>query len=130
MGDPTSAQDAATKNYIDVLFGSTTSAAASAAAAATSATNAQNSANSASSSASTATTAANNAAASYDSFDDRYLGAKSSIPSVDNDGDPLLTGTLYFNSVSNTMFVYNGSAFISTGAVTPPDNSAYAWFLS
>ena len=29
-------------------------------------------------------------------FDDRYLGAKSSAPTVDNDGDALITGALYF----------------------------------
>ena len=34
--------------------------------------------------------AAVSAAASYDSFDDRYLGALPADPTVDNDGDPLL----------------------------------------
>lgn len=53
----------------------------------------------------------NAAAASFDSFDDRYLGAKSSNPSVDNDGGALLTGALYFNTTSNQMRVYNGSAW-------------------
>jgi hypothetical protein len=47
----------------------------------------------------------------YDSFDDRYLGAKASDPTVDNDGDALLTGALYFNTVSNTMRAYNGAAW-------------------
>ena len=40
----------------------------------------------------------------YDNFDDRYLGAKSSAPTVDNDGNALLTGALYFNSSSDIMF--------------------------
>ena len=51
------------------------------------------------------------AAASVDSFDDTYLGAKSSDPSVDNDGDALTTGDLYFNTVSNILRVYNGSSW-------------------
>ena len=51
------------------------------------------------------------AAASYDAFDDRFLGAKSSDPSVDNDGDALATGALYWNSSSNQMFAYTGSAW-------------------
>jgi hypothetical protein len=123
MGDPTSAQDAATKNYIDVLFGSTTSAADSAAAAAISASNAATSAGDASTSetnadnsATAALNSANAAAASYDSFDDRYLGAKSSAPTLDNDGDALVTGALYFNTVSNTMFVWTGTVWTAAGS--------------
>ena len=111
LGDPTLAQDAATKNYIDVLYGSTASAATSAAAAATSASNAATSASSASTSASTASTAASNAAASYDAFDDRYLGSKVSAPSVDNDGNALLEGALYWNSTSKNFWLWNGSAW-------------------
>ena len=48
---------------------------------------------------------------SFDSFDDRYLGAKSSNPSTDNDGNALLTGALYFNSSSNQIFSWTGSAW-------------------
>ena len=54
------------------------------------------------------------AAAIYDSFDDRYLGAKSSAPSTDNDGNSLLTGALYFNSTENAMYVYTGASWVIT----------------
>ena len=79
--------------------------------AATSASTATTKASEAATSASNASTSETNAAASFDSFDDRYLGAKSSDPSVDNDGDALLTGALYFNSSDNVMKNYTGSAW-------------------
>jgi len=82
-GAPSSNLHAATKLYVDDVAGSATAAAASAAA----------------------------AAASYDSFDDRYLGAKSSAPTLDNDGNALVTGALYWNSVTSTMFAWTGSAW-------------------
>ena len=83
---------------------SATNAANSATAASTSATNAANSATAA---ASSATSAAN----SFDDFDDRYLGAKSSEPSTDNDGDALVTGALFFDTTAGAMKVYSGSAW-------------------
>jgi len=46
-----------------------------------------------------------------DNFDDTYLGAKSSDPTVDNDGGALNEGDLYFNTASNVLKVYNGSAW-------------------
>jgi hypothetical protein len=82
-GAPSSNLHAATKAYVDTVAGSTAAAEAAATA----------------------------AAASYDSFDDRYLGAKSSAPTLDNDGNALITGALYWNSVSNTMFAWTGSAW-------------------
>jgi len=97
---------------------SATAAATSATASATSATASANSATAAASSASTASTKASEAstsataaAASYDSFDDRYLGAKSSAPSTDNDGNALIDGALYWNSTSDQMFAWDGSAW-------------------
>ena len=56
---------------------------------------------------------ANQAAASYDSFDDRYLGAKASDPTLDNDGNALLTGALYWNTTVSEMRVYSGSAWVT-----------------
>jgi len=74
---------------------SESNAATSASNASTSASNASTSASNASTSASNASTSASNAAASesaaaayVDNFDDTYLGAKASNPTVDNDGDP------------------------------------------
>ena len=46
----------------------------------------------------------------YDNFDDRYLGAKSTgsgDPTVDNDGDALIDGALFFDTTNNVMKVYN-----------------------
>ena len=73
----------------------------------TATTKATEAASSATAAASSATAAANSA----DAFDDVYLGTKSSDPSTDNDGDALAEGMLYFNSTSDSLRVYNGSAF-------------------
>ncbi len=83
------------------------------------------------SSATTASTAATSAAASFDSFDDRYLGAKSSAPSVDNDGNALLTGALYWNTTGNQLYVWTGSAwnaaaFTASGGVVQTSSTGSA----
>jgi hypothetical protein len=65
-----------------------------------------------------AATSATNAAATYNDLDDRYLGAKSSNPSTDNDGDALVTGALYFNTTTNDMKVWSGSAWLDAYAST------------
>ena len=83
VGTPTNSGDATNKSYVDGLYSSTVDAAVSAAA----------------------------AEAAYDSFDDRYLGAKSSAPTLDNDGDALVTGALYWNTVTGTMYAWTGSAW-------------------
>lgn len=106
---------------------SATSASTSATNAATSASSASTSATNAATSATTASTAATNASAAqtaaeaardatlaaYDSFDDRYLGAKASNPTVDNDGNPLVAGTLYYNTAVPEMRLYTGSAWVA-----------------
>ena len=45
----------------------------------------------------------------FDSFDDRYLGAKDSDPITDNDGDPLVTGALYYSTTDQVTKVYDTS---------------------
>jgi hypothetical protein len=87
-------------------------AAASEVAAALSETNAAASEATASSAASTAESARDATLAAFDSFDDRYLGSKTSDPTLDNDGDALVGGTLYFNSVEGVMKIYTGSAWV------------------
>lgn len=110
-------EDTATGDWIDLsdisaaAASSASAAASSASAASTSASNASTSATNASNSATAAAGSATSAAASYDSFDDRYLGAKSSAPSTDNDGNALLTGALYFNSTTPGMYVWTGSVW-------------------
>ena len=89
-GAPTVDLHAATKAYVDTVAGSATAAAASATA----------------------------AAASYDSFDDRYLGSKSTAPSVDNDGNALIEGALYWNSVANAMLAWDGSEWASISSTS------------
>ena len=79
--------------------------------AATSATNAATSATAASSSQSACSGFLGSVSLIYDNFDDRYLGAKASEPTIDNDGNALLLGAIYFNSTSNQTKVYNGSAW-------------------
>lgn len=81
-------------------------AAASAAAAAVSEANAATSETNAATSEANALTSENNAAASYDSFDDRYLGPKASAPTLDNDGDPLINGALYWNTTDDPQRMY------------------------
>jgi hypothetical protein len=89
-GAPTVDLHAATKAYVDTVAGSATAAAASATA----------------------------AAESYDSFDDRYLGSKSSAPSVDNDGNALIEGALYWNSTSNAMLAWDGAEWASISSTS------------
>ena len=117
---PSTDDELTRKGYVDSILGSATSAATSATAAATSASEAATSASNASTSATNAATSATNAAASYDDFDDRYLGAKATAPAVDNDGDALITGALYFDTTAGAMYVYDGSAWDQV-ALTPGD---------
>jgi hypothetical protein len=112
----TSASNAATSE--SNASTSASNAATSETNAATSETNAGTSETNASNSASAAATSAAEAAASADAFDDVYLGSKSSDPTTDNDGDPLAAGMLYYNTVSNLMRIYSGSAWENVAVST------------
>ncbi len=61
---------------------------------------------------------AEQAAASADNVDDLYLGPKSADPTVDNDGDALTAGDLYFNTSDNALKVYDGSAWNAAAVST------------
>lgn len=96
-----------------------TSAATATTKASEAATSATNSATSAADSetAKTAAEAAKDAAlAALDSFDDRYLGAKASDPTLDNDGNSLIAGALYYDTTDDVMKVYEGSVWVAAYA--------------
>ena len=104
---------------------SATAAATSAANAATSEANALASKNAASvseanagASAVSAASSAATAAALLDNFDDRYLGAKASDPALDNDGNALLVGALYFNTTDGVMKIYTSSGWIAASSAS------------
>jgi|GEM_PF-6635468 len=77
----------------------------------------------------TARIAAQNAQAAvetvFDNFDDRYLGAKATPPTVDNDGNPLQDGALFYrNTAPKGVHVYDLelASWINTG-YTPTSHS-------
>ena len=124
------ANDAQT--YATNAASSATDAANSATAASTSANNASNSSNDASNSANAASISATNAANSasdaaatknavdaiYNSFNNIYLGTYSVDPTVDNNGNVLTEGDLYFNSSDKVLKYYNGSSWVSPETIS------------
>jgi hypothetical protein len=90
---------------------SASSATASAASATASATSATTSATNANASATSATASATSATASLNSFNIRYLGSKTSDPTLDNQGNALTTGATYWNSTANSLRYWNGTAW-------------------
>lgn len=98
--------------------------AAEASASASNATGSASSANSskieAAQSASNALTSANNAESSAVQASKLNLGAKNTPPTLDNQGQPLLTGAVYYDTVSAKWKVWNGSTWVNgvTAGVT------------
>jgi hypothetical protein len=113
VADPTGDQDAATKKYVDDE-NTTQTAAIDAAVAATAADVVSTNADVVSTNADVVSTNADvvTVAGIYDDFDDRYLGSKASAPTLDNDGNALAEGALYWNSTSKDMWVYNGTGWV------------------
>ena len=113
--DPTAAQGAATKNYVDTKFTTDintvntykTAAETAKTAAETAETNAETAEANAVTAKNAAVVAQTAAETALDTFDDRFLGAKSSNPSIDNDGNALIDGALYFDTTNDIMKVYN-----------------------
>lgn len=79
---------------------------------------------------------ANTVATTFDNFDDVYLGAKTTAPSFDNDGDSLQEGALYFDTTANKLYYYDGANWQvtfnpSTGYYTKTESDArYSALLS
>lgn len=94
LGDPVDAQDAVPKSWIEPYVVA---------------------AQLAQSQAETAMTAAQLAEtltyAKYDEFDARYLGPKTTAPSLDNQGNALLVGSLYWDITDGALRVWNGAAW-------------------
>jgi len=84
------------------------------------ANNSSNFANTASNAANAANAARDTAITLVDNFEDVYLGAKGTDPTLDNDNDPLTAGDLYYNTTGNVLKYYTGSAWvaITSGGIT------------
>jgi len=114
---------------------SASNASSSASTAYTQASNASTSASNASTSATNAANSAAAAAASFDSFDDIYLGAKASAPTTDNDGNPLQTGSITgltvtgspVTSAGTLAFSYTAGYEIPTTTKQSQWDTAYGW---
>ena len=53
------------------------------------------------------------AEAVLDTFDDKYLGAKTSDPVTDNDGNALVAGAFYINTTTELIRAYTGNTWVN-----------------
>lgn len=58
----------------------------------------------------------------YEHFDARYLGAKATAPTHDNQGDPLVVGALYFDTTIGFMYSWTGTVWQSLAAAGGVDS--------
>lgn len=102
----------AASNSASSASGSATAAGGSATAAANSALAASVSATDADADATAAALSATAAANTYDLFDDRMLGAKAADPTLDNDGNALQVGAMYWNTAASNLRFWSGSTWV------------------
>lgn len=86
-------------------------------------------------SASSAAASAAAAATALDNFDDRYLGPKNTAPTLDNDGNALIAGALYFNtgatvSANKGMWIYDGGTWIQASAASQAILTTYKFIAT
>ena len=67
-----------------------------------------------------------------DTFDDRFLGAKEVAPTLDNDGNALLTGAIYWDTAETAMKVWTGSIwkFVTTAVEGVNDKTEFTGIAS
>ena len=123
LGDPTSAQDATTKTYVDAILGSSTAAATSATSAATSATSAATSATSASNS---ATASASSASASASSASAAATSATSAASSATAAATSASSASTSATSAAADAATAAASVATISGYATTASNSAAA----
>jgi len=57
---------------------------------------------------------------SLSNFNNTYLGAKASAPTVDNEGNPLTDGAMYFNTGDYRIYVYDSGSWVLSAITSPP----------
>ena len=126
--------DGTTTGYSSLHYAA--KAASSASAANTSETNAASSASAAYTSETNAaaselaaTNAAANAVAAQEAIDGLYLGAQTSDPSVDLNGDPVTAGDWYYNTTISVTRIYDGSVWVN-GATNTYNYIPYSFYNS
>jgi hypothetical protein len=124
---PVAGGEYSAKYHANAAISSASAASSSATAASGSATAAASSATAASTSASDAAASAAATAALLDNFDDRYLGPKSSAPTLDNDGNALAIGALYFDTTTGKMRVYTATGWVDASAASQAALTVYRY---
>lgn len=59
----------------------------------------------------------------YDQYNNQFLGTFTGDPTVDNKGNPLTVGDIYYNSVLLSMRVWDGTVWQDIAAMTPTSNN-------
>ena len=151
--DPVDPQDAATKSWVEQTAGDITAGDAALARdwavkmdgpvadgeysskyhatdAKADAAAAAGSASSAAASALDAAASASNAAQIWTDFEKRYLGAHETPPSKDGQGNALVAGALYYNSVEQTMYVYDGAVWVAASSASVQSMVTYEFLAT